>query len=365
MRLRSASPNQVLGIVCVGITLANLDLFIVNVALPDIARSFRSATLEDLSWILNGYAIAYAALLVFFGRLAERHHRNHSFLLGVGLFTAASARLRRRLERRGAGGLPARAGGGRGPDDADLARPAAGDLSAGPTRRCRAHLDRRRRPRRRARPDDRRRPRDLRLALDLPRQRAGRACRAARRLATSAGCPRAGSEAPERRRRRPRDRRYRSRHLCDHKGQRLGLAVARGRALRGRVRAPARPVRAALCALGQPVHRSVPVPHPAVHGSGAGHGALLGRVRRDAAVDRALRAERVGILGAAHRPHDHAGAVDGAADLASRGRAADRAVRPRGRRDGRSRELRGRTGVGGRRRWARRPTSCPWWWACC
>ena len=68
-------------------------------------------------------------------------------------------------------------------------------------------------------------------------------------------------------------------------------------------------------------------------GSGAGHGALLGRVRRDAAVDRALRAERVGILGAAHRPHDHAGAVDGAADLASRGRAADRAVRPRGRRE--------------------------------
>ena len=91
MRRRSASPNQVLGIVCVGIILANLDLFIVNVALPDIAHSFPSATLEDLSWILNGYAIAYAALLVFFGRLAERHHRNLSFLLGVGLFTLASA----------------------------------------------------------------------------------------------------------------------------------------------------------------------------------------------------------------------------------------------------------------------------------
>ena len=91
MRTRSASPNQVLGIVCVGIILANLDLFIVNVALPDIGRSFPSAPLEDLSWILNGYAIFYAALLVFFGRLAERHHRNHSFMLGVGLFTAASA----------------------------------------------------------------------------------------------------------------------------------------------------------------------------------------------------------------------------------------------------------------------------------
>jgi len=77
------SPNLVLAIVCVGIVLANLDLFIVNVALPNIGQDFKNATLEDLSWILNGYAIVYAALLVFFGRLAERHRRDQSFLLGV------------------------------------------------------------------------------------------------------------------------------------------------------------------------------------------------------------------------------------------------------------------------------------------
>jgi MFS family permease len=71
--------------------LANLDLFIVNVALPNIGQDFKNATLEDLSWILNGYAIVYAALLVFFGRLAERHRRDQSFLLGVALFTGASA----------------------------------------------------------------------------------------------------------------------------------------------------------------------------------------------------------------------------------------------------------------------------------
>src|ERR1700712_3122015 len=88
---RSASPNQTLAIVCVGIVLANLDLFIVNVGLPNIARDFNGASLENLSWILNGYAITYAALLVFFGRLAERYRRNRSFLLGIGLFTAASA----------------------------------------------------------------------------------------------------------------------------------------------------------------------------------------------------------------------------------------------------------------------------------
>src|SRR5258708_34729271 len=90
-RVSPATPNQVLAIVCVGICLANLALFIVNVGLPNIAREFADASLEDLSWILNGYAIAYAALLVFFGRLAERHRRNISFLLGVALFTAASA----------------------------------------------------------------------------------------------------------------------------------------------------------------------------------------------------------------------------------------------------------------------------------
>lgn len=84
-------PNQVLAIVCVGIVLANLDLFIVNVALPNIAQDFHNADLESLSWILNGYAIVYAALLVFFGRLVERHRRDLSFLIGVGLFTAASA----------------------------------------------------------------------------------------------------------------------------------------------------------------------------------------------------------------------------------------------------------------------------------
>ena len=89
--VRPASPAQVLAIVCVGIVLANLDLFIVNVALPNIAVDFQGASLEDLSWVLNGYAIAYAALLVFFGRVAERYRRDRSFLLGVALFTAASA----------------------------------------------------------------------------------------------------------------------------------------------------------------------------------------------------------------------------------------------------------------------------------
>ena len=85
------TPYQVLVIVCAGSVLANLALFIVSVALPNIAQEFREANIGRLSWILNAYAIVYAALLVFCGRLAERFPRDLSFLAGVAVFTGGSA----------------------------------------------------------------------------------------------------------------------------------------------------------------------------------------------------------------------------------------------------------------------------------
>ncbi|HEY4701374.1 MAG TPA: MFS transporter, partial [Streptosporangiaceae bacterium] len=88
---RRGRPGEVLIIVCAGVVLASLDLFIVNVALPAIARDLGSRSLGDLSWVLNGYAIVYASLLVLMGRLADRHRRKYGFLLGVAVFTAASA----------------------------------------------------------------------------------------------------------------------------------------------------------------------------------------------------------------------------------------------------------------------------------
>jgi EmrB/QacA subfamily drug resistance transporter len=87
----ATSPRQVLLIVCAGVVLASLDLFIVNVALPQIARDLNAPNLGELSWVLNGYAIVYASLLVFFGRMADRYRRDRGFLLGVAIFTAASA----------------------------------------------------------------------------------------------------------------------------------------------------------------------------------------------------------------------------------------------------------------------------------
>jgi EmrB/QacA subfamily drug resistance transporter len=90
---REASPRLILVIVCAGVVLASLDLFIVNVALPQMGRDFhlRGGALADLSWVLNAYAIVYASLLVLFGRLAERYPRERGFLLGVAVFVAASA----------------------------------------------------------------------------------------------------------------------------------------------------------------------------------------------------------------------------------------------------------------------------------
>jgi EmrB/QacA subfamily drug resistance transporter len=90
---RDARPQLVLLIVCAGVVLASLDLFIVNVALPQMARDFhlQDGGVADMSWVLNAYAIVYAALLVLFGRFAERYRRERAFLLGVAIFVAASA----------------------------------------------------------------------------------------------------------------------------------------------------------------------------------------------------------------------------------------------------------------------------------
>src|SRR4051812_19133029 len=76
--------------VSIGVLMATLDLTVVNVALPTVSAEFNGAPLAEVSWILNGYAIVYAALLVPAGRLADRSGRRRGFLAGVALFTAAS-----------------------------------------------------------------------------------------------------------------------------------------------------------------------------------------------------------------------------------------------------------------------------------
>ncbi len=78
-------------IVCAGVFMSSLDLFIVNIAFPSISRAFDGASLSSLSWVLNGYSIVFAALLVPAGRWADAFGRRRAFLLGLAVFAAASA----------------------------------------------------------------------------------------------------------------------------------------------------------------------------------------------------------------------------------------------------------------------------------
>ncbi|MEY9963529.1 EmrB/QacA subfamily drug resistance transporter [Streptacidiphilus sp. MAP12-16] len=77
-------------VVAAAVFVSNLDLFIVNVALPAMQGRFHGSTLASLSWVLNGYAIVFAALLVAAGRLADRIGHRTVFLAGLAVFTAAS-----------------------------------------------------------------------------------------------------------------------------------------------------------------------------------------------------------------------------------------------------------------------------------
>jgi EmrB/QacA subfamily drug resistance transporter len=90
-RAREAGATGILAIVCAGVVLSSLDLFIVNVALPAIARDLHTTSLANLSWVLNAYAVVFAALLIPAGRLSDRSGRSGGFLLGVAIFTVGSA----------------------------------------------------------------------------------------------------------------------------------------------------------------------------------------------------------------------------------------------------------------------------------
>ncbi|HEY0392797.1 MAG TPA: MFS transporter [Solirubrobacterales bacterium] len=79
-----------MAIACAGAFLAFLDATIVNIAFPDISASFSGSGRDALSWVLDGYFVVIAALLVPAGGLADRFGHKRIFLLGVTGFTVAS-----------------------------------------------------------------------------------------------------------------------------------------------------------------------------------------------------------------------------------------------------------------------------------
>ena len=85
----SGPGRRVLAIAVLGSGMAFLDGTAVNVALPTIGRDL-SASTSSLQWILNGYLLALASLILLGGSLGDRYGRRRVFLLGAGLFTIAS-----------------------------------------------------------------------------------------------------------------------------------------------------------------------------------------------------------------------------------------------------------------------------------
>jgi EmrB/QacA subfamily drug resistance transporter len=75
--------------VLVGLFMLLLDVTIVNVALPDIQKAF-DASLQDLQWVIDAYALTLAALLLTAGSLADLWGRRRLFAAGTAIFTVGS-----------------------------------------------------------------------------------------------------------------------------------------------------------------------------------------------------------------------------------------------------------------------------------
>ncbi|MGV7209814.1 MFS transporter [Oxalobacteraceae bacterium A2-2] len=88
---RAAQPPAMLVLLTLatGFVMAMIDLTAVNTALSDIARSL-DASLTVLVWVVDGYTLAFAALLLAGGALADRYGPKPVYQAGLVLFIAAS-----------------------------------------------------------------------------------------------------------------------------------------------------------------------------------------------------------------------------------------------------------------------------------
>jgi len=87
---RRPSPRTVLAIASLGGAVAFVDATIVNIAFPNIARSFPGTSISTLSWVLNAYNIVFAAFLMAGAGVADLLGRRRVFVFGLELFTVGS-----------------------------------------------------------------------------------------------------------------------------------------------------------------------------------------------------------------------------------------------------------------------------------
>ena len=90
MRKLHGNPWAVLLVVSLGFFMTLLDLTIVNIAIPNLITKLH-ASLDDVLWVINAYALVLAVLVITAGRLGDLVGPRVMFSSGVAVFTAASA----------------------------------------------------------------------------------------------------------------------------------------------------------------------------------------------------------------------------------------------------------------------------------
>jgi EmrB/QacA subfamily drug resistance transporter len=86
----SRRARWTLAIVSVALFMTSLDNLVVSTALPSIRASL-GASIESLEWTVNAYTLSFAVLLLTGAALGDRFGRRRMFIVGLGVFTAASA----------------------------------------------------------------------------------------------------------------------------------------------------------------------------------------------------------------------------------------------------------------------------------
>lgn len=75
--------------IVLGFFIALLDTTIVNITLPEMTRHF-GGSVAQISWVMNGYNLAFAVFILTASRLADQFGRKKVFLIGVAVFTLSS-----------------------------------------------------------------------------------------------------------------------------------------------------------------------------------------------------------------------------------------------------------------------------------
>src|SRR3954466_12201834 len=88
-RRQTTSKGVVLFALCLAALIINIDVTIVNVALPSLVRQL-GATTTNLQWIVDAYTLVFAALILAAGSLSDRVGRKGVLLAGLGVFAVGS-----------------------------------------------------------------------------------------------------------------------------------------------------------------------------------------------------------------------------------------------------------------------------------